>query len=177
MDTTSKQSLRPLEGGPGKITEKKRSVSAYSLKSIDFIKNHNQSKNIASYKKEAERQIREQMDETLVIPLHPDILITRTVNEWMVAAQSMAIPNMLLGELWFENEVCILFSSSNVGKSILGVQIADSISSGVPIHPLRMECHNKTAYISILNYRQSNSRTDILIIIQIPICSAKISLG
>jgi len=37
---------------------------------------------------------------------------------------------MLFAEFWHEGEICILFADSNLGKSILGVQIADSISSG-----------------------------------------------
>ena len=40
------------------------------------------------------------------------------------------MPSRLFGQLWFEHEICILFSSSNLGKSILAVQIADAISRG-----------------------------------------------
>jgi predicted ATP-dependent serine protease len=67
------------------------------------------------------------------------LLITKQANEWIKEANEMPIPNQLFGSLWFEGEICILFASSNVGKSILGVQIADSISSGREIFPLKME--------------------------------------
>lgn len=40
----------------------------------------------------------------------------------------------LFDEFWLENEICVLFSDSGVGKSILAVQIADSISNGVAIN-------------------------------------------
>ncbi|MDE6418331.1 MAG: AAA family ATPase [Duncaniella sp.] len=37
----------------------------------------------------------------------------------------------LCGPLWFEGEICILFADTNVGKSILAVQIADLVARGV----------------------------------------------
>ena len=49
------------------------------------------------------------------------------------------IPEMLFGEFWHEGEISILFSDSNLGKSILSVQIADSISKGQQIPGFRLE--------------------------------------
>ncbi|MGZ3874773.1 MAG: AAA family ATPase [Mucilaginibacter sp.] len=46
---------------------------------------------------------------------------------------------MLFGSFWFQDELCILFADTNVGKSILAVQIGDSISSGRPIGSFEME--------------------------------------
>lgn len=37
----------------------------------------------------------------------------------------------LCGPLWFEGEICILFADTNVGKSILAVQIADLVARGI----------------------------------------------
>ena len=37
-------------------------------------------------------------------------------------------PKPLWRNIWYENEVCCLFADTNVGKSILAVQIADEIS-------------------------------------------------
>ncbi|MES2109355.1 MAG: AAA family ATPase, partial [Bacteroidota bacterium] len=36
-------------------------------------------------------------------------------------------------DLWMQNDLCIMFADTNVGKSILAVQLADSISRGLPI--------------------------------------------
>lgn len=83
--------------------------------------------------------ILEKLSEPKVMPIGNSLLITKTANQWIKEANTMPIPNKLFGELWFEGEVCILFASSNVGKSILAVQIADSISSGRNIFPLTME--------------------------------------
>lgn len=48
-------------------------------------------------------------------------------------------PNRLFGDFWYQGEVCILFADTNVGKSILAVQIADAISKGIGIAPFAAE--------------------------------------
>jgi RecA-family ATPase len=58
------------------------------------------------------------------------VFIVKTANKWIQESKTQPIPRMLFGELWFENEWCILFSDAGVGKSILAVQIAEAISSG-----------------------------------------------
>ena len=58
--------------------------------------------------------------------------------EWMVEANSMPLRKKLAGDLWFEGENAVLFADTNAGKSILAVQIADSISRGVAIDPLEL---------------------------------------
>ncbi len=68
-----------------------------------------------------------------------DCLIIKSANAWIEQAKLRAIPKMLFSEFWFENELCILFSDTNLGKSILGVQICDSISKGIPIYGFKLE--------------------------------------
>lgn len=67
------------------------------------------------------------------------LLIVKEANEWINDAKIRPIPKMLFDEFWFEGEVCILYADTNVGKSILAVQIGNSISSGKPIQGLKME--------------------------------------
>ena len=38
--------------------------------------------------------------------------------------------NRLLGTLWHDNELCILFADQNIGKSILAVQVGNAIAGG-----------------------------------------------
>ena len=59
-----------------------------------------------------------------------DIFEVETANETMDEAQRIVVPNMLFGELIFEKEMTILFSSAGIGKTMLAVQIADHISRG-----------------------------------------------
>lgn len=58
--------------------------------------------------------------------------ITRmwTGDAWASFASLMTEQKRLCGDLWFEGEICILFADTNVGKSILAVQIADMIANG-----------------------------------------------
>ncbi|MDP4286231.1 MAG: AAA family ATPase [Bacteroidota bacterium] len=56
------------------------------------------------------------------------LLTLKTANDWIEQAKSRPIPKRLFGDLWFEGELCILFADTNLGKSSLAVQIADSIS-------------------------------------------------
>ncbi|WKK58579.1 AAA family ATPase [Sphingobacterium sp. BN32] len=68
---------------------------------------------------------------------------TYTANEWIKEASSKPIPKMLFSEFWFENELSILFADTNLGKSILAVQIADSISKGKAIEGFKLEAEKQ----------------------------------
>jgi len=70
---------------------------------------------------------------------HDNTLIVRGANYWVDEARSKAIPQMLFGKFWHQGEVCILFADSNLGKSILAVQIADAISKGKGASPFEVE--------------------------------------
>lgn len=63
----------------------------------------------------------------------------KTASEWIEEAKNRPIPRMLFGEFWFEGEVCILFSDTNLGKSILAVQIGNSISKKEGIKGFTLE--------------------------------------
>lgn len=69
----------------------------------------------------------------------------RSANWWIEQAKYRPQPKMLFGEFWFEGELCILFADTNVGKSILSVQIAHSISIGKPIVGLSIESGKQKA--------------------------------
>lgn len=63
----------------------------------------------------------------------------KTVTTWIEEAKLRPVPKMLFSELWFENELCILFSDTNLGKSALAIQIANSISKGFNINGFKLE--------------------------------------
>lgn len=64
----------------------------------------------------------------------------KSANEFIEIAKNRPIPKMLFGAFWFEGELCILFADTNLGKSILAVQIANSISYGISTCGLVLEC-------------------------------------
>lgn len=63
----------------------------------------------------------------------------KPINNWIDDAKNRPIPNMLFSELWYENETCILFADTNLGKSILALQISNALSKGVAIFGFKME--------------------------------------
>ncbi len=68
-----------------------------------------------------------------------DLFKVRSANKWLQEASTHQVPKMLFGKFWYEGELCILFADSNLGKSILAVQIANSINCGMPIEPFEFE--------------------------------------
>ena len=52
----------------------------------------------------------------------------KSANETIKQASKERDPMKLYDEFWIENEVCCLFADSNVGKSILAVQIANEVA-------------------------------------------------
>ncbi|MBS7565812.1 AAA family ATPase [Mucilaginibacter sp. Bleaf8] len=64
--------------------------------------------------------------------------IMQPANAWLDTAPKGGA-RRLFGGFWFEHELCILFADTNVGKSILAVQIGQSISSGQPMEPFELQ--------------------------------------
>ena len=67
------------------------------------------------------------------------LFTVKTASRWIEQAKTRPIPKMLFGEFWFEGELCILFADTNLGKSILAVQIGNSISRGEQIRGFKLE--------------------------------------
>ncbi len=67
----------------------------------------------------------------------------RTGRDWMAQARNKPVSKMLFSELWYEGEICILFADTNLGKSILAVQIAESIASGIPVPGFKLEAEKQ----------------------------------
>src|ERR1700742_2477116 len=62
-----------------------------------------------------------------------------TGNRWIELGERVPDPKMLFGEFWRQGELCILFADTNAGKSVLAVQIGDSISRGRAVGPFANE--------------------------------------
>ena len=65
--------------------------------------------------------------------------IIKTANEWIEEAKNRPTPKMIFDQFWYEGEVSILFADTNLGKSILAVQIGNSVSKGTPIDRFESE--------------------------------------
>lgn len=60
----------------------------------------------------------------------PVVLKASSGADLVYSLQMVNTQKQLCGPLWYEGEVCVLFADTNVGKSLLGVQIADMITRG-----------------------------------------------
>lgn len=61
-----------------------------------------------------------------------DFFIMKSANSYMEESKMLPTQKQLFGKLFNEDEFCILFSDSNVGKSIMAVQIGEQIAGGQP---------------------------------------------
>ena len=62
------------------------------------------------------------------VPEDVGMFTVKTANRTLMEAALRPNPDALYLTLWYEGEVCCLFSDSNLGKSILAVQIATRIA-------------------------------------------------
>ncbi|CAN5504006.1 hypothetical protein BH10ACI2_BH10ACI2_09720 [soil metagenome] len=64
-----------------------------------------------------------------------DLFVVKRANEWIRASKMRPVPKLLFGECWLEGELAVLTGSAGVGKSLLAVQIGESIARGDAIEP------------------------------------------
>ncbi|NQY07741.1 MAG: AAA family ATPase [Flavobacteriaceae bacterium] len=94
-------------------------------------------------KKDKKRLINKEIND-LISPsknIQEGCLVVNRANTWVDESKIRPLPKMLFDEFWFEYELCILFADTNIGKSVLAVQIADSISRGKSIKGFRFEAN------------------------------------
>jgi len=103
-------------------------------------------------------------DDDDYLPKKPDplktLFTTMGAYEWLRSGRDDPNPKMLFGEFWYENELAILFADTNVGKSVLAVQIGNSLAANLPISRFKIEAPQlKVAYIDFeLSARQFRQR-------------------
>lgn len=104
-------------------------------------------------------------------PRQEGFLIIKSANQWIDEAKSKSIPKKIFGPFWYEEELCILFADTNQGKSLLAVQIIDSITKGVPTLGVEMDLKaSKVIYFDLeltakqfeMRYAQYDTVKDIL---------------
>ena len=62
------------------------------------------------------------------MPENIGVMSIKTANRTILEASQLPTPRTLWDSFWYEGELSCLFADSNVGKSILAVQIADRIA-------------------------------------------------
>jgi len=77
-------------------------------------------------------------------------------NRWMELARREPEAKQLLGELWHQGELCMLFADTNIGKSILAVQIGESIARGQSMAPFT--CQAPPARVLYIDFELSKTQ-------------------
>ena len=67
-----------------------------------------------------------------------EVFDIRSANDWINEARAVGEPKMLFGEMWLEGELAVMFGGSGMGKSLLAMQIAESIARGRAVEPFEM---------------------------------------
>lgn len=71
------------------------------------------------------------------------LFTVKKASRWIEQAKTRPVPKMLFGEFWFEGELCIMYADTNIGKSILAVQISNSISKGEQIRGFQLQAEKQ----------------------------------
>lgn len=64
-----------------------------------------------------------------------DLFRIKTADQWLLDEYGKPAARKLLGTLWHEHELCILFADTNLGKSILAVQIGYGLAKQTAMEP------------------------------------------
>ena len=93
------------------------------------------------------------------------LLKAEPINEGLKKSYSKPNPRKLFGQLWWENELVICFASTNVGKTLLAMQIAESLATGTQVfNDKDNPCPNETEAMKVLyidaelTYKQIENR-------------------
>ena len=90
-------------------------------------------------------QVRSGMPESI------GVMSIRTANRTILEASLLPTPRALWDSFWYEGELSCLFADSNVGKSILAVQIADRIARTDNVLYLDFELSDKQFQLRYTN--------------------------
>lgn len=83
------------------------------------------------------------------------MLTVKTANDWNYGAATRPDPERLWRSLWYEGEACCLFADSNLGKSVLAVQVGTEIARSRKVIYFDFEMSDKMFQ---LRYTDGNGR-------------------
>jgi len=89
-----------------------------------------------------------------------EIAPLRTAHDRIISGIKAGRPQMVFDEFWREGELALMFGEAGTGKSLLAMQLADTLAAGGDIPWFRMDCPaGKTLYVDLsMSDRQFASR-------------------
>jgi len=100
-------------------------------------------------------EIKTEVSKVVSQPVKNSLFSIKTANHWIEEAKLRPQPVKLFDEFWYASELCILFADTNVGKSILAIQIANEIAANQKVLYFDFELSDKQ-----FENRYSNNYTD-----------------
>jgi archaellum biogenesis ATPase FlaH len=82
-------------------------------------------------------------------PQKTDLLFVKPAGDWMKQEYGKPMPRRLLGDMWLEGELCIMFADTNLGKSILAVQIGNNLAQGASMAPFANQLDPQTPVLYV----------------------------
>lgn len=84
-----------------------------------------------------------ELEKAKLAPEHIGLLSFKTANNWVEEGLNTPDPKMYFHKLIAQHEITVLFASSNVGKSILAVQIAEEVAKEESVAYIDLELSTK----------------------------------
>jgi len=106
-----------------------------------------------------EEEIRSCAEELISEKTDNKLIKLLSANSCIEMAKKQPIPKMLFSEFWYEGEFSILFADTNVGKSLLAVQIANNITKGETIEGFKLEA--KKQGVLYYDFEMSNKQFEL----------------
>ena len=104
------------------------------------------------------KELKESEKPTAVSMSDKPRMIIESFNDTMERASKMETPKMLFSELWHEGELCLLFADTNIGKTVLAMNIATSISSGISVKGFKLTA--KAQKVVYFDYELSEKQVE-----------------
>ncbi|MDB5029917.1 AAA family ATPase [Mucilaginibacter sp.] len=109
------------------------------------------------------KQQRHRAAERCELRKNPDnnLFRVKSADQWLKDEHGKPAARQLMGSLWYEDELCILFADTNLGKSILAVQLGYSLGKLDNIEPFCCQLDEavKVLYIDFeLSVKQFKTR-------------------
>ena len=85
--------------------------------------------------------------------------LAKNAGQWLSDAAQNDERNPLFGDFWNEGKISFLIADSGMGKSLLAVQIAESIASGKPIPPFTLKA--KRQRVLLLDFELDDKQFEL----------------
>lgn len=96
--------------------------------------------------------------EELKVNAMNDFFETDSINDNIISAEAEPDIFQMIGSLWMQKQIAIMFADSGMGKSVLAFQMAHAISSGKPMFQGIMNNECERQVVLLVDFEYSNKQ-------------------